>query len=94
MGFGACETCGQPEASCVATDAALENAEAKDMVDFPVKMRKSDHQLSMPYYAATFTKNVKYDSEKTGLGWKTDFVATSDDLTLPTSCKMKRPSGS
>ena len=42
-------------------------------------------------YAAHFTKDVKYDSEKTGLGWKTDYVATSDDLTLPTTCKMKRP---
>ena len=33
---------------------------------------------------------MKYDSEKTGLGWKTDYVATADDLTLPTTCKMKR----
>jgi branched-chain amino acid transport system substrate-binding protein len=47
--------------------------------------------LLMPYYAVTFTKNVKYDAEKTGLGWKIDFIASTEDLTLPTTCKMKRP---
>jgi branched-chain amino acid transport system substrate-binding protein len=57
----------------------------------PVEMRAEDHQLLMPYYAVTFTKNVKYDSEKTGLGWKTDFIASTEELTLPTTCKMKRP---
>ncbi len=70
---------------------ALEGMKAQDLVGSPVEMRKEDHQLLMPYYAATFTKDVKYDAEKTGLGWKTDFIATAKDLTLPTSCKMKRP---
>ncbi len=70
---------------------ALEDMKATDLVGSPVQMRKADHQLLMPYYAATFTKNVKYDAEKTGLGWKTDFIASTEDLTLPTVCKMKRP---
>jgi len=70
---------------------ALEDMKATDLVGMPVQMRKEDHQLLMPYYASVFTKGVKYDSEKTGLGWKTDFIATTDDLTLPTMCKMKRP---
>ncbi|MDR3534118.1 MAG: branched-chain amino acid ABC transporter substrate-binding protein [Rhodopila sp.] len=70
---------------------ALEDMKATDMVGFPVQMRKEDHQLLMPYYAATFSRDVKYDAEKTGFGWKTDFIATTEDLTLPTSCKMKRP---
>jgi len=70
---------------------ALEGMKATDMVGMPVEMRGEDHQLLMPYYAATFTKNVKYDAEKTGFGWKTDFIATTEDLTLPTTCKMKRP---
>jgi branched-chain amino acid transport system substrate-binding protein len=39
-----------------------------------------------------FTKDVKYDAEKTGLGWKTEFKTTLADETLPTTCKMKRPS--
>jgi branched-chain amino acid transport system substrate-binding protein len=71
---------------------ALEGMKATDLVGFPVEMRAEDHQLLMPYYAVTFTKNVKYDAEKTGLGWKTDFIASTEDLTLPTTCKMKRPS--
>jgi branched-chain amino acid transport system substrate-binding protein len=70
---------------------ALEDMKATDLVGFPVQMRKEDHQLLMPYYAVTFSKDVKYDSEKTGLGWKTDFVASTEDLTLPTVCKLKRP---
>jgi branched-chain amino acid transport system substrate-binding protein len=70
---------------------ALEGMKATDIVDAPVEMRKEDHQLLMPYYAASFTRDVKYDAEKTGLGWKTDFIATTEDLTLPTTCKMKRP---
>ena len=70
---------------------ALEGMKATDLVGSPVEMRKEDHQLLMPYYAATFSRDVKYDSEKTGFGWKTDFIATAEDLTLPTTCKMKRP---
>jgi branched-chain amino acid transport system substrate-binding protein len=70
---------------------ALEDMKATDIAGAPVQMRKEDHQLLMPYYAATFTRDVKYDAEKTGLGWKTDFIATTEDLTLPTVCKMKRP---
>jgi len=70
---------------------ALEGMKTTDLVGAPVEMRKEDHQLLMPYYAGTFTKNVKYDAEKTGLGWKTESIATTEDLTLPTVCKMKRP---
>jgi branched-chain amino acid transport system substrate-binding protein len=69
----------------------LEGMQAKDLVGFPVEMRAEDHQILMPYYAATFSKDVKYDAEHTGFGWKTDFIATTQDLTLPTTCKMKRP---
>ena len=70
---------------------ALEDAKATDLVGFPVQMRKEDHQLLMPFYAVSFSRDVKYDAEKTGLGWKTDFIASTEDLTLPTTCKMKRP---
>jgi branched-chain amino acid transport system substrate-binding protein len=70
---------------------ALEGMKITDMVGFPVEMRAEDHQLLMPLYAGTFTRNVKYDAEKTGFGWKTDFIASAADLTLPTTCKMKRP---
>ena len=71
---------------------ALEGMEQKDLFGAVNIMRKDDHQMLMPYYEAVFTKDVKYDSEKTGLGWKTEFKTTVADETLPTTCKMKRPS--
>jgi branched-chain amino acid transport system substrate-binding protein len=70
---------------------ALEDMHAKDFVGQDVIMRKTDHQLLMPFYAGVFTKDVKYDSEHTGFGWKTVATASAADLTLPTTCKMKRP---
>ena len=71
---------------------ALEGMEQKDLFGATSIMRKEDHQLLHPYYEAVFTKDVKYDVEKTGLGWKTQFKTTVADETLPTTCKMKRPS--
>lgn len=73
---------------------ALEGAQVPDMYGEMNTMRKDDHQIMQPFYTAMFTKPVKYDSEKTGWGWKTLTKATTQDLTFPTTCKMKRPSGS
>jgi branched-chain amino acid transport system substrate-binding protein len=70
---------------------ALEDMHMKDMVGQENIMRKDDHQLLMPYYEGVFTKGVKYDSEKSGLGWKTEVTVPASDLALPTTCKMKRP---
>jgi branched-chain amino acid transport system substrate-binding protein len=71
---------------------ALEGMEQKDLFGVTNIMRKEDHQLLYPYYVGVFTKDVKYDAEKTGLGWKTVYKTTVADETLPTTCKMKRPS--
>lgn len=71
---------------------ALEGMEQKDLFGVTNIMRKEDHQLLYPYYVGVFTKDVKYDAEKTGLGWKTVYKTTVADETLPTICKMKRPS--
>jgi branched-chain amino acid transport system substrate-binding protein len=70
---------------------ALEGMHQKDLFGAGNIMRKEDHQLLMPYYEAVLTRNVKYDVEKTGLGWKTEFKTTVAEETLPTTCKMKRP---
>ncbi len=70
---------------------ALEGMHAKDMMGNEYWMRKDDHQLMEPLYASIFVKDVKYDSEKTGLGWKTEVTVKADDLAQPTVCKMKRP---
>jgi branched-chain amino acid transport system substrate-binding protein len=70
---------------------ALEDMHVKDLVGQETIMRKEDHQLLMPFYAGVFSKDVKFDSEHTGFGWKNIMTASAADLTLPTICKMKRP---
>jgi branched-chain amino acid transport system substrate-binding protein len=54
-------------------------------------MRKADHQILSEYFVGVFTKGVKYDSEKTGLGWKTETTVLPKDLDQPNTCNMKRP---
>jgi branched-chain amino acid transport system substrate-binding protein len=70
---------------------ALEGLKHKDFLGYETVMRKDDHQLISEYFVGTFKKGVKYDSEKTGLGWGTETTVLAKDLEQPTSCKMKRP---
>ena len=60
-----------------------------------VEMRKNDHQLQQPLYISTWSKKdgkeVKYDQENTGYGWKTNQKIESYVASQPTSCEMKRP---
>jgi branched-chain amino acid transport system substrate-binding protein len=72
--------------------AALEGITITDMLGYQVTMRKEDHQILSEYFVGVFTKGVKYDSEGTGLGWKTEVTVPAKDLAQPTTCKMKRPS--
>jgi branched-chain amino acid transport system substrate-binding protein len=72
--------------------AALEGMTITDMLGYQVTMRKEDHQILSEYFVGVFTKGVKYDSEGTGLGWKTEVTVPAKDLAQPTTCKMKRPS--
>lgn len=72
--------------------AALEGLTITDMLGHQVTMRKDDHQILSEYFVGVFTKGVKYDSEKTGLGWKTETTVLPKDLDQPNTCNMKRPS--
>lgn len=60
-----------------------------------LEMRKSDHQIQQPLlianWAKTNGKDVRYDLEKTGFGWKTIEKFDSFIASTPTSCQMKRP---
>ena len=58
----------------------------------PVEMRADNHQLLQPLFVSTFTDNVKFDVEQTGLGFKTDAKVDAKDTAMPTVCKMERPS--
>ena len=70
---------------------ALEGLTITDMLGHQVTMRKDDHQILSEYFVGVFTKGVKYDSEGTGLGWKTEVTVPAKDLDQPSTCKMKRP---
>jgi branched-chain amino acid transport system substrate-binding protein len=70
---------------------AMEGIDLTDAAGKPVTIRPEDHQVLMTYYGAIFSKGVKYDSEKTGLGWKTTAVVLAGEVGQPTTCKMKRP---
>jgi branched-chain amino acid transport system substrate-binding protein len=56
-----------------------------------VEMRADNHQILQPLYVSTLSKGVKYDSEESGLGWKTDAKVEGKATALPTTCKMERP---
>jgi len=67
-------------------------------VDTPVglvEMRATDHQAQQPLVVATWTrvngKDIKFDQENTGYGWKTDAALDQFVAAQPTSCQMKRP---
>ncbi|MES2103243.1 MAG: branched-chain amino acid ABC transporter substrate-binding protein [Pseudomonadota bacterium] len=73
---------------------ALEGAKIKSLNGEDV-MRKVDHQIQQPLYIATWVKtngkDVKFDQENTGLGWKTNQKIDAFIATQPSSCQMKRP---
>lgn len=73
---------------------ALEGMKAQSL-NGGVMMQKQDHQLQQPLYIGTWTKvngkDVKYDQENTGYGWKMDKKIDAYYATQPTSCQMKRP---
>ena len=60
-----------------------------------VEMRNTDHQAQQPLVVATWTKvngkDIKFDQENTGYGWKTDAALDQFVAAQPTSCQMKRP---
>ncbi|KRB79929.1 branched-chain amino acid ABC transporter substrate-binding protein [Noviherbaspirillum sp. Root189] len=60
-----------------------------------VTMRAADHQLQQPLYIAVWSKagdkDVRFDQEGTGFGWKTEKKVPAEVATQPTACKMKRP---
>lgn len=58
-------------------------------------MRKVDHQIQQPLYISTWVKtngkDVIFDQENTGMGWKTNQKIDAFVASQPSSCQMKRP---
>ncbi|MDQ6618704.1 MAG: branched-chain amino acid ABC transporter substrate-binding protein [Pseudomonadota bacterium] len=56
-----------------------------------VEMRADNHQILQPLFVSTLSRGTKYDSEGSGLGWKTDAKIDGKTTSLPTTCKLDRP---
>lgn len=60
-----------------------------------VEMRATDHQAQQTVYVASWQKvdgkDVKFDQENTGYGWRTVAKLPAYVAAQPTSCQMKRP---
>jgi branched-chain amino acid transport system substrate-binding protein len=58
----------------------------------PMEMRADNHQLLQPLFVSTLSDKVKFDVEKSGLGFRTDEKIPAEETAMPTTCKMQRPS--
>ena len=61
----------------------------------PVQMRADNHQLIQPIFITFVAKvdgrEVKFDSERSGMGWKVERRIEGKDTIMPTTCRMQRP---
>jgi branched-chain amino acid transport system substrate-binding protein len=73
---------------------ALENLRFEDDSG-EIYIRADNHQLVQPLYISTLVKangrDVKFDVEKTGLGFRTDARVEGKDTVMSTTCKFQRP---
>ncbi|OGL18512.1 MAG: branched-chain amino acid ABC transporter substrate-binding protein [Candidatus Rokubacteria bacterium RIFCSPLOWO2_12_FULL_71_19] len=69
---------------------ALEGMKYKTVLG-DVEMRADNHQLLQPLFISTMADKVKYDVEKTGLGFVTNGKVEAKDTATPSTCKMDRP---
>jgi branched-chain amino acid transport system substrate-binding protein len=78
----------------VAVAFAMEGLKVKGLAD-DIEMRKSDHQLQQPIYITAFDKvngkDIKYDLDNSGYGWRNVQRFDAFVASQPTSCQMKRP---
>lgn len=85
----AIDKAGSAEPTKVAT--ALSDAKFEGVTG-SMFMRPSDHQLMHPLFVSVFTdENIKYDSEGTGIGWRTVSETKADQLTETSTCQVKKP---
>jgi len=73
--------------------AALEGMEFTTLGGDQVVMRRDDHQLLMPIYISVHTnKGIVHDFDNSKFGLSLENKIEREKATLPTSCKMQRPS--
>ncbi|MBA2672594.1 branched-chain amino acid ABC transporter substrate-binding protein [Ramlibacter sp.] len=74
---------------------ALENLSIRGFAGGDVTMRAEDHQVQGTLFLSTWAKangrDVRFDEEDTGYGWKPDRSLAPQTVMLPTTCRMQRP---
>ncbi len=60
-----------------------------------VQMRADNHQLVQPLFINSVVKmdgkELKFDSDRSGMGWKVERRVEGKTTVMPTTCKMERP---
>ncbi len=60
-----------------------------------VQMRADNHQLIQPLFISSVAKvdgkELRFDADRTGMGWKAERRIEGKDTMMSTSCKMERP---
>jgi branched-chain amino acid transport system substrate-binding protein len=70
----------------------LEGMEWTNLGGDQVVMRREDHQALMPLYISVHTnKGITHDLDASGFGLVLESKVEREKVTLPTSCKMDRP---
>jgi len=86
-------------------DAAAEKADSTDpvkvafaMEDLSIEtttgevvMRKSDHQMQLPLFISVLKDDMEYGAEGTDFNFHKIAEISRDEVSLPTTCKMRRP---
>ena len=84
-------------ADCIAVPY-MSFAQAQEFIAAPVSLTAEQIQIknasawhSNAAENKAGSKDVKYDLEETGYGWKTDVRVEAKDTVMPTTCAMVRP---
>ncbi|MEQ8260358.1 MAG: branched-chain amino acid ABC transporter substrate-binding protein [Alcanivorax sp.] len=56
-----------------------------------VVMRKSDHQMQLPLFISVLKDDMEYGAEGTDFNFHKIAEISRDEVSLPTTCKMRRP---
>ncbi len=56
-----------------------------------VVMRESDHQMQLPLFISVLKDDMEYGAEGTDFNFHKIAEIDREDVTLPTTCKMRRP---
>ena len=60
-----------------------------------VQMCADNHQLIQPLFISSVAKvdgkELRFDADRTGLGWKAERPIEGKDTMMSTACKMERP---